>query len=83
MQTRWATILNPLLKNPVNGVSILRDIELVPGDNVINHLLARQMQGWFLVDITGAAVIYRNAPMNAVTLTLNSDATVTVNIGVF
>ena len=80
---RWASQLNPVLANPMNSVSIIKGVSLVNGQTVINHLLGRQMQGWFLTDVNGAATIYRSAPMNNLTLTLTSNAAVTVNIGVF
>lgn len=83
LETQWASQLNPLLANPMNAVSILSSILLAVGINVINHKLGRKPQGWFLTDINGAAVIYRSSAFNDLTLTLTSDAAVTVNIGVF
>lgn len=83
MQTRWKAVLDPLLKNPISGSSILSSIQLNSGTTVINHKLGRQMQGWFIIDITGPATIYRAAPFNNKTLTLNSSASVTVSLGVF
>lgn len=81
--TNWSSQLNPLLSNPLNGVSILENISLSTGVNVISHKLQKLQQGWFLVDKQGAADIYRSAPFNSLTLTLTSSASVTVNIGVF
>jgi len=81
--TRWKSILDPVVANPLNGASVLKDIPLVNGSTTINHLLGQTMQGWFIVDITGAATIYRSAPFNDKTLTLTSNAAVTVSIGVF
>lgn len=85
MQTRWKSEIDPVLTNPVNGVNILKNVPLINGTNVINHLLGQVMQGWFLVDIQGAATIYRPSasPLNNLTLTLISSAAVTVSIGVF
>lgn len=83
MQSRWKSILDPFLKNPVNSSNILSDISLNNGVTVINHLLDRKMQGWSLVDIQGAALIYRSQPFNDKTLTLTSDAAVVVSIEVF
>lgn len=83
MQNQWATQINPLIANPLNAVSVLKDIELINGVNVINHRLGNHQQGWFLVDKRGAAEIYRSAPFNSLTLQLTSDAAVTVSIGVF
>jgi hypothetical protein len=79
----WASTLNPIIANPLNGTTILKSIELTNGVTVVNHLLGRLMQGWFIVDINAAATIYRSQPMNNLTLTLTSSAAVTVNIGVF
>lgn len=83
MQTRWKSIIDPLLTNRLNSASILSDVELAIGTNVINHRLGRMQQGWFLVDVDGAATIYRSANFNDKTLTLTSSAAVTVSIGVF
>jgi hypothetical protein len=83
MQNRWASIINPLLSNPLNNSSLLKNIELQTGDNVINHLLGRTLQGWIIVDIQGVADIYRSMPLNDQTLTLNSSAAVTISLGVF
>lgn len=81
--TRWKAILDPILENPLNNVSILKNVKLSVGNNVINHLLGRVQQGWFLTDINAASTIYRNADFNDKTLTLNSSAICTVSIGVF
>lgn len=83
MQTRWKSILDPFIANNLNSVNILSDIVLVNGITVINHLLSRKQQGWFLVDVQGPATIYRSAPFNDQTLTLTSNALVTVSIGVY
>lgn len=83
MQTRWASILNPFLGSPINNANLLTGIKLINGTTVVNHLLSRQMQGWWIVDIDAAATVYRSAPFNAQTLTLISSAACTVNLGVF
>ena len=83
MQNKWASELNPLLSNPLNGILVLKNVSLTTGTNVINHLLQKVQQGWILTDIQGSANIYRSAPFNNLTLTLTSSANVVVNIGVF
>lgn len=83
MLTRWSSILNPLLANPLSGVSILPDVVLSTGNNKIPHLLGRMQQGWFLTDIDAASTIYRYLPFSTNFLYLNASAPVTVNIGVF
>lgn len=81
--TRWKSLLDPILANPLNNVSILKNVSLVTGTNTINHLLGRTQQGWFLTDIDAAATIYRSAAFNDKTLTLTSSANCVVSIGVF
>jgi len=83
MQTRWKSLLDPLLENPLNDVLILSDVVLAIGNNTINHKLGRKQQGWLILDINGAATIYRSAAFNDKTLTLNSSAAVTIKLGVF
>ncbi len=79
----WATTLNPILVNPLNSIIILKNIALINGATIINHGLGRLMQGWIIIDVNGAATIYRSAPLNPSTLTLTSNAAVTVTLGVF
>lgn len=79
----WASALNPVIANPLNTSRVLPNVALVVGSNIINHGLGRTLQGWFFTDIQGPGTIYRSAPFNASTLTLTSDAAVTVNLGVF
>lgn len=83
MLTKWAAELNPLLQNPLNSASVLKSVSLASGVNVINHLLGRMQQGWFLVDKQNTGDVYRTAPFNPLTLTLTASAAMTVNIAVF
>lgn len=83
MQSSWKQQLDPVLSNALSQANVLTNVVLKNGVNVINHLLGQKMQGWFITDINGAATIYRSAPMNDLTLTLTSNAAVTVSIGVF
>jgi hypothetical protein len=82
-QTRWAQQLDPLLANPLNNASILPNVSLTTGVNIINTKLGQLQQGWFLVDVQGVASIYRSAPFNSTTLTLTSSADVVVSLAVF
>jgi hypothetical protein len=83
MQNSWASQLNPVLANPLTSANILKNVKLINGTTIINHLLGRMQQGWFLTDINAAATIYRSQPLSATTLTLTSNAACTVSIGVF
>lgn len=83
MLTKWSSILNPLLANPINQVSILKNVVLAIGNNTVPHLLGQMQRGWFITDINAASSIYRYSPLNEQFLYLNSSAAVTVSIGVF
>ncbi len=80
MQTQWKAQLDPLIINPITKGNQISNASLVIGKNVINHLLGRNMLGWFITDITSGAQVYRSEPMNDKTLTLTSNAIATVNI---
>ena len=83
MQTRWKSLLDPILENPINSISIIDNVALVIGNNVINHRLGRKQQGWLILDIDAASTIYRSADFNDKTLTLNASAAATIKLGVF
>jgi hypothetical protein len=86
LQTQWAQNINPLLRNPLLQGRLIEGVELVSGDNTINHLLDRKLRGWVLTGISAAAQIYDKQATNASpqqTLILNSDASCTVALWVF
>lgn len=83
MQNSWAAQLNPVISNVLVRGLLLTNVALINGATVINHLLSRTQQGWMIVDQNGAAQIYRSAPLNNKTLTLTSNAAVTVSLWVF
>lgn len=83
MQTKWAAQLNPVISNPLNSISILKNISLVNGATSINHKLGQMQQGWMILDVDAAATIYRSQAFNDKTLTLTSNAACTVTLGVY
>lgn len=83
LQSGWAAQLNPLLADPTNNGFVLTGVVLSVGDNVINHKLGRKLQGWIVTDQNAGGSIYRSAPKNNLTLTLTSDADVTIDLWVF
>lgn len=84
MQQQWAALLNQLLTNPFLSGSLLTNIQLTPGDNVINHKLGRKQQGWVVTDNNeGDIDLYRNAPFNDLTLTLNCSESAVISLWVF
>lgn len=82
-ENRWATIINPIIQLPPNQGILLENIALISGNTVINHKLGVTPQGFIITDQNAAAQIYRSADFNKLTLTLNSNAPVTVSIWVF
>jgi hypothetical protein len=86
LQVKWASILNPLLGNPSNNASVLKNVALVTGTNVVNTLLGRTLQGWSIVRQRGPASFYDMQDTNqspSLTLVLVSSADVSVDILVF
>lgn len=78
--------MNPVLALPQTNSSILSNVQLKVGSNVINHGLGRTLQGWSLVRQRAAASIYDNQDNNqtpALTLVLVSSAAVSVDLEVF
>ena len=86
MQTSWASQLNPLLNMPLNNGIVLQNIQLSSGSNTINHLLGRNLNGWFITRQRSSATIYDTQDSNpnpSQTLVLHSSGSVSVNIFVF
>lgn len=83
MQTTWAQQLNPVIANALVQGQQLNNIQLINGVTVVNHKLGRKMQGWIVVDMDAASIIYRSQPFNALTLTLTSNAAVSISLWVF
>lgn len=86
MQTQWSQAIDPVITNPTNNKSVLKNVSLITGTNVINHLLGRPLQGWGLTRIRALASIYDTQDTNQtpqLTLNLVSSAPVVVDIEVF
>lgn len=86
LQTKWASVLNPVIKNPANLPIILNNVVLINGTTVVNHLLGRKLQGWKVILQNAAASIYDGQSTNQtpeLTLVLVSNALVTVSLEVF
>ena len=83
MQTKWKSIIDPIVSLPLLQGLQLNNIALNSGTTAINHLLSRMQQGWLITDIQGAATIYRSEPFNDKTLTLTSNAAVTISLWVY
>ena len=87
MQTQWASIINPVLKNPiVNGV-LSQQIKLTTGNNIVNHKLGRNLTGWYITRMRGSFVqVYDTQDSNQspeLTLLLNSSGNCTIDLFCF
>ncbi len=87
LQTLWAAQLNPLLSRPDAGWLLLKNVSLISGDNVINHLLGKRLTGWEVVRMHNQyAQVYDTQDTNRtpeLTLVLNSNGPVLVDLKVF
>ncbi len=83
-QTKWSAALNPVLALPMLAGIQIDDIDLaVTVPLAINHLLQRTPQGWFLVDNSANATVWRTAGFNPLTITLEASANTTVSIWIY
>jgi hypothetical protein len=82
-QTRWATALDPVIKNQLIQGNLISNISLINGVTTINHLLGRKQIGYIITDVDAAAIIFRSQPLNDKTLTLTSNAAVNISIWCF
>lgn len=86
VQTKWKALLDYILGNQLIDGHVLSGVKLNVGSNNINHLLGRNLLGYFIVGIDGLAEIYDSQASNQqknLTLILVSNAAVTANIYVF
>lgn len=87
LQSTWSQALNPLLSSPINSNVFIQNVALQTGDNVINHLLGRKLQGWIVVRMKdGYVQIYDKQSTNSMpdkTLVLNSSGNGNIDLLVF
>lgn len=83
-QTKWSSILNPIIALPILGGNQINDVNLVASKPLaINHLLQRMPQGWFLVDKTTNSQVWRTAPFTNTTITLEASANTTIDLYIY
>lgn len=86
IQTKWKSLIDPILGNPLIDGRLIKGVNLINGTTIINHLLGRDLVGYIIVGINGIAEIFDNQASNQtpdLTLSLTSNAAVTVNLWVF
>lgn len=85
IQDAIADTINKLPEFLFNA-TLIGPVNLVTGDNVLNHGLGVPVQGWVVVRRSGGAVLYDKQSSNKIpskTLILNSSTPVTVSLLVF
>jgi hypothetical protein len=86
-QNKWASILNPVLKNPATSPLLLKNVVLVSGTNSVNHRLGQALQGWYPVRFHGNyAQLFDTQDTNQtpdLTLNINASTSVTIDLLVF
>lgn len=84
MITRWASILNPVLANPMLSGNQIDNIVLVANTPLqINHKLSRLPQGWFVVDNIANTAVWRTQSFNPNTITLEASANTTISLWIY
>ena len=84
LSTKWKSILDPVLSNPLVNGRLISNVVLISGDNTINHGLQAKLQGYIVVRNSAASVFFdKPSPMPTLTLILNSSAPTTISLWVF
>lgn len=83
-QTKWASTLNPIIALPILNGNMVMNIQLVANKPlVVNHLLQRLPQGWFVTDNTANTAIWRTQDFTQLTIVLESSVNTTISIWIF
>lgn len=80
LQTVWKSQITPAIQSPIIQGHQIDGIKLISGITTFNHLLGRQMIGWFIVDANANVGSFRSQPLNDKTLTLTATGLATVSI---
>lgn len=86
IQSNVASVLQPLLTNPLSRSQLIENVQLSSGLNIVNHTLGRKLRGWMIVRLRGPASTWDSQDTNTkpnLTLLLNSSAAVSVDLMVF
>lgn len=86
MQNSWVRVLNPIISNPSVNPTILKNITLKTGSNVINHLLGQKLVGWIVIRQRAEANVYDTqdtCQTPNLTLNLVSSADCVIDLMVF
>lgn len=85
-QPLWASQLNPVLANPIVNSRIITNVVLTTGNNTINTLLGRKLQGYIVILKSADVTIYDTQstnPKTDLTLQLVASGPATISLLVF
>lgn len=83
LQTRWSSLINPVLDNPLVKGRIVRDVALGTTQVVVDHRLGRTPVGWLIIDSSALQTVYRSGPLSPTALPLTASGPVVVSLYVF
>jgi hypothetical protein len=87
LQNNIYNSITSIIKATQNDSIVLQNITLISGQiNTINHTLNRKLKGWYLSRVRGKCQVYDVQDTNKsqeLTLLLNTDTTVVVDLVVF
>lgn len=86
LMTKWAALLDPILKNPATDPVLIQNVVLATGTNLVDHRLGKKLTGWQVVGVNAPVTIYDTQATNPHpdrTLRLVSSGAATVSLLVF
>jgi hypothetical protein len=82
VQANIEQVLTPILDSKVVDSLVLKDVEVVSGNNVVSHKLGRTMFGYLVIRKSANIDIY-DIEVSKTTLTLNCSGAATISVLVF
>ncbi len=82
IQEAVAASINPVIRQPIVDGVLIEGITITTAGLAVSHLLGRQPRGWFVVDKTTDANVWRTA-WDSRLLTLDASATTVVSLWIF
>lgn len=84
LQSKLQEFFAPLLANPTLDGTLLTNIQLVAGENKVEHKLQRAALGWIVVSKNATCDIWEpSKDLSKAFITLQSSAPVTISLWVF
>lgn len=75
-------VLQPLLKCPLIDGTLLENLDLATGPNIVDHKLGREPRGWYIVSPKANESVWQTASTRS-SLTLNASGPITLSLWCF